>query len=171
VLASAALFLVTGCERAGEKIAAMFSPKTVEEVTAAVNEKLAQHKFKDAQIEGEDFLGGKEDTSGHLAWALAKASAQIGQPDVVIKYTAQAIRAKAVTGPEAMIEPLLEPVRTDIRFVSLLAGIGKPESRAAQTNTPNSKQDAERKESSTVINMGAQGTEVRAGDIVIKLSN
>lgn len=171
MLASVVLVLATGCDQAREKIAAVIKPKTVEEVTVAVNEKVEQRRFKQAQTDGEGFLDGKEDASGYLAWAIAKACAQIDETDCAIKYTRQALKANAVTGPQAMIEPLLEPVRTDIRFVSLLAGIGVFENPVAKTKGSSYTQYVEQKKSSTAISMDAQGTEVRSGDIVIKLPN
>lgn len=174
MLASIVLVLATGCDQAREKIAALIKPQTVEDVTAAVNEKIEKRKFKEAQTEGEEFLRGKEDVSGHLAWEIAKACAQIGEYDLAIKYVGQAVKANAVTGPQGMTEPLLEPVRTDIRFVSMLVGIGDSENSAVKSNTsslPQESQESEQKKSSTSIRMDAQGTEVRAGDIVIKLPN
>lgn len=171
MLAAIMLVLVTGCDQTREKIAAFIQPQTVEEVTIAVNKKIEQGKFKEAQTEGEGFLNGKEDVSGKLAWALAKACAQTGEHDLAIKYTEQALKANAVTGPQAMTEPLLEPVRTDIRFVSLLAGVGISENAIEKPKKFSSKKNVELNQSSTSIRMDAQGTEVRAGDIVIKLPN
>lgn len=171
MLATVMLVLATGCDQTREKIAAFIQPQTVEEVTIAVNKKIEQRKFKEAQTEGEEFLKSKEDSSGKLAWALAKACAQTGEHDLAIKYTEQALKANAITGPQAITEPLLEPVRTDIRFVSLLVGISASESPITKPNSSSSKKDVERNKSSTSIRMDGQGTEVRAGDIVIKLPN
>ncbi|MDB5839510.1 MAG: hypothetical protein JWQ23_1462 [Herminiimonas sp.] len=84
LLASTILFLVTACEQANEKNAAAFAPKTVGKINAAVNQKLAQPKFKDARIEGAGFPDGKQDTSGHLAWALAKASSRFHEEDAAL---------------------------------------------------------------------------------------
>lgn len=172
-LASIVIVLATGCDQAREKIAGIIKPKTVGEVTVSVNDKIEQRKFKEAQNEGVDFLGGKEDASGHLAWAIAKACAQIGEYDLAIKYASQALKANAVTGPQAMTEPLLEPVRTNIQFVSTIVGVGTgvSENTVAKAKAPSPTQDEKQKQTSTSISMDAQGTEVRAGDIVIKLPN
>lgn len=166
---TAALFLTAGCDQAREKMAAAIKPVNVEEVTVAVNEKIDQRKFREARVEGEKFLDGKTDASGTLAWAIAKACAQTGDHDLAISYTEQALRASAVTGPQAMTEPLMEPVRTDIRFVSLLAGLD-----AMQTPLPQAKNSVPSPQQkphtpSTAIRMDRQGIEVKAGDIVIKL--
>lgn len=171
LIISAVLFLATGCDQAREKVAAAIKPTTVEAVTVAVNEKIDQQKFKQAQAEGEKFLDGKADESGYLAWAIAKASAQIGDHDLAITYTEQALRANAVTGPQAMAEPLMEPVHTDIRFVSLLAGIGVTQNPVAHAKNSAPTHEAKQKTPSTAIHMDGQGIEVKAGDIVIKLPN
>lgn len=167
VVITTVLFLATGCDSAREKMAAAIKPTTVEEVVVSVNEKIDQQKFMPAQVEGEKFLDGKADASGHLAWAIAKASAQTGDHDLAIKYMGQALKTNAVTGPQAMAEPLMEPIRTDIRFVSLVAGIGVTQNPVAQV-----KNSAPTHETpSPAIRMDAQGIEVKTGDIVIKLPN
>ncbi len=159
--------LISGCEQAREKMADLIRPKTMESVTSSVNEQIAQGKFKLAQREGEEFLGGKEDVTGQLAWSLAKASAQLGEVDPALKYLGQALKAKAVTGPQAMVEPQLEGLRTELRFVALLVGVSMNQSPAAKPDAT----VGESGKSSTSINMGSGGTEVKAGDITIKLSN
>lgn len=167
VVASITVALTTGCDQARQEIANAIKPVTIEDVIVTVNENVRLGKFKEAQTEGEAFLAGKEDSSGRLAWELAKACAQSGELDLAIKYVSQALKANAVNGPQAMVEPLLEPIRTDLRFVSLLVGIG-----VAQSPPTNSRTHVEaEKNPSTAITMGAQGIEVKAGDIVIKLPN
>jgi len=165
------LFLAVGCDQAREKIAAAIKPVTVEEVTASVNDKIDHQQFRQAQTEGEKFLAGKPDASGHLAWALARASAQSGDHDLAIRYTGQALTAHAVTGPQALVEPLMEPVRTDIRFVSLLAGIGPTQAPLVEANSFPPPAPVTKPAPSTAIRMNGQGIEVKAGDIVIKLPN
>ena len=152
-------------------MAAAIKPVTVEDVTAAVNEKIDHQQFRQAQAEGEKFLDGKADVSGHLAWAIARASAQSGDHDLAIRYTEQALSAHAVTGPQAMAEPLMEPVRTDIRFVSLLAGIGQTQAPLAQANSSPDSAPVKKPAPSTAIRMDGQGIEVKAGNIAIKLPN
>jgi hypothetical protein len=171
ILAVAIVLVATGCNQTREKVAAFIQPQTVEEVTIEVNKKIEQGKFTEAQAEAEGFLNGKKDGSGKLAWALAKACAQTGALDLAIKYTEQALKVNAVTGPQAMAEPLLEPVRTDIRFVSLLAGVGISENFTEKSTNLSAKKTTESNQSSTSIRMDSKGTEVRAGDIVIKLPN
>lgn len=150
-------------------MAAIIKPTTVEDITVAVNEKIERRKFKQAQVEGEKFLDGKPDASGHLAWALAKASAQIGDYYLAIKYAGQALRVNAISGPRAMVEPLLEPIRSDVRFVMLVAESGGTEIPAVEPR--NSTRQASPQTPSTTIRMDAQGIDVKAGDIVLKLPN
>lgn len=166
-LTSLVLVLIPGCDQIREKMAAAIKPKTIESVTVAVNEKIEQGKYKLAQTEGEEFLQGKDDSTGRLAWALAKASAQSGESDLAIKYLGQALKANVVTGPQAMAEPLLEPVHTDLRFVKMLVGVEASQSPQTAVSPPNTTQA----KPSTSITMDSKGTEVKAGDITIKLLN
>lgn len=168
---NAVLFISAGCDQAREKMAAAIRPVTVEEVTMTVNAKIDQQKFKEARVEGEKFLDGKADASGALVWAIAKACAQTGDHDLAISYTEQALRANAVSGPQAMTEPLMEPVLTDIRFVSLVAGLDATEIPLPQAKNSAPSPQQKSQTPSTAIRMDRQGIEVKAGDIVIKLPN
>lgn len=166
-----ALTLATGCDSAREKVAAAIKPQTVEEVTASVREKIRRHEYSQACAEGVAYLNGKDDPSGKLAWALATAYAQTGGRDQAIKFTEQALKADAITPADAMSEPLLEPVRDDARFVSLLGGANWPGGAIARAKGSASASSAEQKESRTAVTIDAKGIEARAGDVVVKLSN
>jgi hypothetical protein len=151
--------LQVGCDKhAGAKISGVFFADA-HDVTASVNEKISEGKFKEAQDEGIAFLNDHEDKSGQLAWALAKASAKLGNHELAIKYAGEAFKAGAVSNVQLMSEPMLEPVRTDIRFTSLAAGIDAPGPDAAATPAASA---------SDAVNATA-GVEASAGDVSVKL--
>lgn len=169
VLLPIVLGLVTGCDEAREKVAAALKPRTTEDVAASVNEKIGRKDYSQARLEGVEYLNGKDDPTGKLAWALAKACAQTGDRDLAIKYTGQALQSNLITPAEAMSEPLLEPVREDIRFVSLLAGTAPPEDKTSQPATSASAIQEKPNAPSTSVTIDAKGIEARAGDVVVKL--
>ncbi|TFW01525.1 hypothetical protein E4K72_14200 [Oxalobacteraceae bacterium OM1] len=138
--------------------------KTYSDVLASVADKLDRGAYSGACTEGEDYLRGKPDGSGRLAWALAKACAQTGDADQTISYIGQAIRAHAASGVDAMNEPLLEPLHTDPRFVALAAGTD-----ASVPPLPGTVQRAAAPSVSAAIGEG--GVEARAGDVSVKLPN
>jgi hypothetical protein len=148
--------LASGCQQ-----------KTAQDVIASVNQNLSHGKFKEAQAQGEDFLAGKEDSGGQLAWALAKACAQLGKHDLAVNYASQAIRANAVSGVELMAEPLLDPIRTDIRLVALAAGMSATAPTQATQPAQATRPVQAAPHASASVN--AHGVEATAGDVSVKL--
>jgi hypothetical protein len=156
--------LTAGCDKQRESLASAIAPRTAQQVTAAVNQQLADGKFKEARTDGESFLAGSQDPTGQLAWALAKASAQLGDADATIKYASQAVAARAVSNVDLMAEPMLEPVRTDLRLVSLAAG-----TTAGVSNQPAAPRPVEPAPATASATIGANGIEAKAGSVSVKL--
>ena len=156
----ALMSLQAGCDKdGGAKIGGAFLSADAHDVTASVNGKISEGKFKEAQDQGIAFLKDHQDNSGQLAWALARASAKLGDHDLAIKYAGEAFKAGAVSNVQLMAEPMLEPVRTDIRFTSLAAGIDAPGPDPAATPAASASD-------------GVRATarvEARAGDVSVKL--
>ena len=118
----AAMPLLAGCEDARESLASAIKPAGAAEIATSMRQKIVQGKFSEASLEGASFLKDKQDVAGVVAWETAKASAQAGKSDDAIRYAELALKGGTVAGVDLMSEPLLEPVRTDIRFVALAAG-------------------------------------------------
>lgn len=167
VASLAPLFGLTGgCDKQRETLASAIQPRSAQQVTATVNQKLAEGKFKEARSEGESFLAGSQDASGQLAWALAKACAQLADQDAAIKYASQAVAAHAVSTVDLMVEPMLEPVRTDIRLVALAAGTEAANAPPQQTSASKPREAATPDTGATI---GANGVEAKAGSVSVKL--
>lgn len=116
--------LQAGCGmEVGAQIASAILPADAHDVTASVNQKISEGKYKEAQDEGMDFLKDHEDKSGQLAWALARASAGLSNHNLAVKYAGKAYEAGAVSTVQLMSEPMLAPVRTEIRITLLRPGI------------------------------------------------
>lgn len=112
---------LSGCDRFQEKISNLVAPKTPQQVLESVHQKLFNHQYKDALAELEEY--GKSNPAyddGQFAWAAAKASFALGKLDEGYSHLRKAFKSKAATMHDAMVEPLFETVRTDIRFVRIL---------------------------------------------------
>lgn len=158
-----AMPMLSGCEDVRESLASAIKPAGAAEIATGLRQQLAQGKFAEASARGADFLKDKQDTAGVVAWETAKASAQAGKPDDAIRYAGLAIQGGTVSGIDLMSEPLLEPVRTDIRFVTLAAGDGAPAAAAGPASVP----PAAPLDTNAAI--GAGGVKASAGDVSVQL--
>jgi hypothetical protein len=120
--AVAATALLSGCDAARKHVAGAIRPAGAADAVAALRSQITQGNYAQASIEGARFLKDQQDVSGAVAWETAKASAQAGNPSDAIRYAELAIKGGTVAGVDLMAEPLLEPVRSDPRFVALAAG-------------------------------------------------
>lgn len=126
--------LQAGCgAEVGAQIASAILPADAHDVTASVNQKISEGKYKEAQDEGMDFLKDHEDKSGQLAWALARASARLSNHSLAVKYAGKAYKAGAVSTVQLMSEPMLAPVRTEIRVTLLGPGTEATDPAGAAT--------------------------------------
>lgn len=160
------LGLTAGCDKQRESVAAAIQPRTAQQVTATVNQLLAEGKFKEARADGESFLSGKA-PAGPLAWALAKACAQLGDHDAAIQYASRAVADHAVTGVDVMSEPLLEPVRTDVRLLAFAAGT--TDTATSTSPQPFAGTPAAQPAPQATATINAGGIEARAGSVSVKL--
>ena len=163
----ASMPLLSGCDGARETLASAIKPVGATEVASALRQQIAQGKFADASRDGAGFLKDKSDTGGVVAWETAKASAQAGKLDDAIRYAGLAVEGGTVSGIDLMSEPLLEPVHTDIRFVTLATSDGG----AAQATLPATA--AATAPASLPANaeasIGASGVKASAGDVSVQL--
>jgi hypothetical protein len=165
-LVLALFILAAGCDKQRESLASAIQPRTAQQVAATANQLLGEGKFKEARTEGESFLAGNQDITGQLSLALAKASAQLGDTDVAVTYAIRAVAAGALAGVDLMAEPMLEPIRTDIRFVTLATGATAPATTPAQP-APAVQPSAPQ----TSATIDANGIEAKAGSVSVKLPN
>lgn len=157
----AALPLLSGCDAARNNLAAAIKPASAAEAASALRQQIAEKKFAEASTEGARFLEDKQDTAGVVAWETAKASAQAGKLDDAIRYAGLAVKGGTVSGVDLMSEPLLEPVRADIRFVTLATGDGAPAAAVLPAALP-APADA-------AASIGTGGVKASAGDVSVQL--
>lgn len=161
----AAMPMLAGCEGARQSVAEAIRPASAAEVAGALREQIAKGEFVHASNEGAAWLADQTDTSGAVAWETAKASAQAGKVDEAIRFAAMAIEGGAVESVRLMSEPLLEPVRHDLRLVSLASGMApaaEPVVAAAPAAAPARTEQAS-------ASIGAGGVKASAGDVSVDL--
>lgn len=159
--------LLSGCDQARESVATAIRPASAAEVAGSLREQIAQGRFAEASTQGAGYLKDKQDAGGVVAWETAKASAQAGKADEAIRFTELALRGGAVQAVALMTEPLLEPVRTDLRLVALAAGGQSPEP-AADLSLPDAAVASPSTPASTSAGVVA-GVKARAGDVSVEL--
>lgn len=154
----AVLPVLSGCDKAGETVAAA-SPASPAEAAEKLRGQIAQGHFAEAGAEGERYLKDKQDQGGAVAWETAKAYAQAGKANEAVRYAELALRGGAVQAVALMSEPLLEPVRTDPRLVALAAG-------GEQANPPVAAPGASAGDG---VEANADAGTAKAGDVSVKL--
>lgn len=152
-----------GCDQVKGKLAELIAPRTPQQALEAANQKIADKKYGEALAELEKLGTSDPSVGGQIAWAAAKSSFQTGQADKGYAYLSQALKASAATAQDAMAEPLFEPVRTEIRFVTLLT-----EAAPSSPAMPPSTEVSAGGDVSIKVNPNGS-TEVKAGSVSIKL--
>jgi len=150
----------TGCDQIREKVSNLINPKTPQQVLESANRKIADQKFKDALAEIESFGKADANLEGDFALAAAKSSFQVGENDKGYVYLSKALKANSISSAEAMTDPLFEPVRTEIRFVTILTQTATTKPTATEVSAGGD----------VSIKMNSSGgTEVKAGNLSVKL--
>ena len=174
VMASLSL---TACDQLREKLASVIGSKSPEETLVSVRRHLENGKFKEAKAEAEPFATKAGAGQAEFALAAAQACGNLGEVSQALDYLAIALKAGAISADALMADRNFASIRTDSRFISLLSGqsstasAGSATASAASTATPQATPAAKPAEPATAIRMDAQGLEVKAGSISIKLPN
>lgn len=163
LLIGSALFSLQGCDQLKEKISDLFATKTGQQVVDSANQKIAAHQYKEALAELESYRKSDPAYEGQLAWAGARASFQMGENDKGYAYLAKALKANSDLAQMAMMEPLFEPVRNEIQFVTILT-----ETSSTPASSTASKDANVENEVSIKMNSNG-GIEVKAGSASAKI--
>ena len=159
-----AMPLLSACDAARESVAAAIKQDGAAEVATALRQQIAQGKFAEASARGAGYLADKQDAAGAVAWETARASAQAGKLDDAIRYAELAVQGGTVASIDLMSEPLLESVRTDLRFVALAAS-GAAAAVPAAAAAPS----AAAPPASADASIDASGIKASAGDVSVQL--
>jgi hypothetical protein len=165
---------LSGCDQVRTKLADLIAPQSSEDALKSVNTLVATGQLKEARAKAEAFVDKSGPLQAEFVFAAARVCALAGDRDAALRYLSSAIGPLSLTADGLMSESAFASLRTDIRFLQLITGQSAPVKPSAmvpaQSPAPllgadvTSSGDAQ-------IKMDRHSTEVRAGDIVIKLPN
>ena len=172
-LVGALALSLSGCDQLQSKVADLIAPKSPQDALTAVNRLVDEGKYQDAKDKAVARID-KPDAPlrGEFALAAARAFAYLGDVDGAIRYLGIAVGSLGLSPDEPMSDPAFQELRTNVRFLQAITELTPSRPAAAQPQqaqkTPGIEANAG---GGTQIKMNGNGTEVRAGDIVIKMPN
>lgn len=159
---------LSACDQLRGRLAEMIAPQSPEQALKSIDTMVNAGQLKEALIKAESFAEKPGDLRGYFELAAARVAAMQGDVDAALRYLARAVGVLNLSPDQLMADEAFSALHTDIRFLQTITG-------QASTVTPakkSSPSDTHVKASEdTQIKMTNQGTEVRAGDVVIKLPN
>jgi|GEM_PF-3439562 hypothetical protein len=157
------MLLLSGCE---DKLGSLFGSKSPEQILGEVTAKYSSGNYGDVKTQGESFAKKVGPNQGDFALIVAKACAKLGDADSALNYLELAIKLQSINPQQAMFEPAFETIRTEMRFVSLVAGHGGHQ----QTSQTQSVQAPVKREPSTAVKIDGNGIEASAGGVSVKIA-
>jgi uncharacterized membrane-anchored protein len=164
---------LSGCDQLRSKVADLIAPQSPQDALKAATALLDAGEYPQARDKAVARVE-KQDAPlrGEFALVAAKAYAYLGDVDGVIRYLTIAVSSLDLSPDEPMSDPAFQELRTNVRFLQAITQL------TPQRPAPSKSQQSEKAQgieansgAGTQIKMNGNGTEVRAGDIVIKLPN
>jgi hypothetical protein len=167
-LIASSVFL-SGCDQIRSRVAELISPETPAQALEAAEKLIEAGKYQEARNKAQPAADKPESPMrGDFAFTTARASAFTGDTEAALRYLALALQSKSFNSDEVMSEPAFEPLQTNIQFLRIITqSVVDPRSRETTATAP----ALEVGTGNTLIRQDSKGTEVRAGDVVIKLPN
>lgn len=165
---SCLVFSLSACDQLRGQLAELIAPQSPEEALKSIDTMTAVGQLKEALAKAESFMDKPGELRGHFELAAARAAAMQGQTDAALRYLARAVGSLNLAPDTLMADEVFSAMHTDIRFLQTITG----QARTVSSPPKPSRSDTQVKASEdTQIKMNNQGTEIRAGDVVIKLPN
>ena len=154
------------------------TPPSIDEVAAAAERKASLNDDKGVIADLHEHIAKHGDSSGRLTWLLAKANARSGNFNGALAALESSLKSRYITSEQAMTDVAFAALRTDIRFVTLVAGTAVDTGMAApqpisgrtasssQTRMP-ARQSAQTNDAVARLDGGA--VEARAGSVSVRL--
>ena len=166
LLTAGVLVALPGCDQFREQVAGWIAPSSPAETLQSVDTMIEQGRLKDAKNTVEANINETEAWKHHFELAAARIHALQGDQDTALQYLSKALAGLEITADELMKDAAFVSMITDVRFLQIITG------QAGSSSVVPSKPI-------TSISAGGdaqilntqQGTEIRAGDVVIKLPN
>ena len=160
--------IFAGCDELRSKIVDVIQPQTPQQTLIAVDDLIVNGNTKLAITKAEKIAETSGPLQGQFSWSLARAYALEGDLDKALKNLRTAIEKLNLTPADVLHEKAFESIQTNIRFMETITNVsGTQQSSSSSVNQVRNQTDANQ----TSIKMDSSGTEVRAGNIVLKLPN
>lgn len=160
--------IFAGCDELRSKIVDVIQPQTPQQTLIAVDDLIVNGNTKLAISKAEKIVETSGPMQGQFSWSLARAYALEGDLDKALKNLRTAIEKLNLTPADVLHEKAFESIQTNIRFMETITNVsGTQQSSSSSVNQVRNQTDANQ----TSIKMDSSGTEVRAGNIVLKLPN
>ena len=160
--------IFAGCDELRSKIVDVIQPQTPQQTLIAVDDLIVNGNTKLAITKAEKIVETSGPMQGQFSWSLARAYALEGDLDKALKNLRTAIEKLNLTPADVLHEKAFESIQTNIRFMETITNVsGTQQSSSSSVNQVRNQTDANQ----TSIKMDSSGTEVRAGNIVLKLPN
>jgi hypothetical protein len=155
---------LSGCDQLRGRLAEWISPQTPQEALKSIDTMVAAGQLKEAKTKAETFINKPGDLRPQFELAAARVSALQGQAEVALRHLSLALADLDISPDQLMADEAFETLRTNVRFLQIITGGARAQSASSTGTLVKAGED-------TQINITNQGTEVRAGDVVIKLPN
>jgi hypothetical protein len=166
LLTAGILVALPGCDQFREQVAGWIAPSSPAETLKSVDTLIEQGRLKEAKNTVDANIDETEDWKHHFELAAARIHAMQGDQDTALQYLSKALPSLEITADELMKDEALASLHSDVRFLQIITG--QTQSSTAVPPKPVTEINAG---SDAQIKNTQQGTEIRAGDIVIKLPN
>lgn len=166
ILLSAALFGISGCDQLRANLSNFIAPETADEALKDVKKQMEAGETKQAFIKAKNYAEKPSPLQGEFEWLLALMAAENKDTEAALKYLSLAMKSLQLSPAEVISDKAFGYMQTDVRFLQVLTSQAQ-----ASTQSPTSPASQSLGGGQTQIRMDNSGTEVRAGDIVIKLPN
>lgn len=166
LLTAGILVALPGCDQFREQVAGWIAPASPSETLKSVDTLIEQGRLKEAKNTVDANIDETEAWRHHFELAAARIHAMQGDQDTALQYLSKALPSLEITADELMKDEALASLHSDVRFLQIITG--QTQSLTAVPPKPVTEINAG---SDAQIKNTQQGTEIRAGDIVIKLPN
>jgi hypothetical protein len=166
LLATSVLVALPGCDQFREQVAGWIAPTPPTEALQSVDTLIEQGRLKDAKNTVEANINETEAWRHHFELAAARIHALQGDQDTALQYLSKALAGLEITADELMKDAAFVSMTTDVRFLQIITG----QAESSSVVPPKPVTSISAGGDAQILNT-QQGTEIRAGDVVIKLPN
>lgn len=155
---------LSGCDQLRGRLAEWISPQTPQEALKSIDTMVAAGQLKEALVKAQAFIEKPGDLRPQFEFAAARVAALQGQVELALGHLSRALADLDMSPDQLMADEAFETLHTNVRFLQIITGGSSPRPAASAGTQIKASED-------TQIKITNQGTEVRAGDVVIKLPN